>query len=348
MSVICIAEDRLSEIIPAKLLLLSLARHCPDVPVVIFFPPATPEFEIWLERFPQVTLRKTKFHGIAEWNVKPYVLEVLLKEGNAQVWWLDTDIILTSDFRQHFNSFSPDTLLFGQQPYLGDYQNGGKRAEGWGFQVARILPFEINGGVIRVHSSHLPFLKKWQELTESELYKQAQRQPFYSRAVHVQCDQDLITALLESKEFSHIPVEFVRRGKDIIQYAVPNGYSLMERLEDLGSGLPPLIHSLGLKPWTPADARLKQKRGFDLYYSSLFLEISPYNYVALQYKDEIDENLPWIKYSAAGHCFRTLGLGNPALMGLPLVAIYSFFLFLKTFLKRNTPQLIALLKPQRD
>ena len=72
--VVCIAEDRLSELVAVKLLVASLARHCPDAKVELFFPPADDALKTWLTKYPQVNLRTQPIEGAKGWDVKPIVL----------------------------------------------------------------------------------------------------------------------------------------------------------------------------------------------------------------------------------------------------------------------------------
>lgn len=66
--VVCIAEDRLSEIIPIKLLLLSLINFCPDIKIILFFSPATNGFKSWLMSLKQdIQLRTFPIAGAYGW-----------------------------------------------------------------------------------------------------------------------------------------------------------------------------------------------------------------------------------------------------------------------------------------
>ena len=58
-----VADDRADEAVAVKLLIASLADHCPDLPVTVWFPPATEGFARWATRLPQVTLRTEAIPG---------------------------------------------------------------------------------------------------------------------------------------------------------------------------------------------------------------------------------------------------------------------------------------------
>src|SRR5580704_10197483 len=79
--IICVAEDR-KEFLPSiKLLLLSLAAHCPGVKVYLIFPPALAEFRSWLSQYPQVLLRTEPLPTAYGVNVKPQAILHLFDEG---------------------------------------------------------------------------------------------------------------------------------------------------------------------------------------------------------------------------------------------------------------------------
>jgi len=336
--VICIAEDRQSEEIAIKILILSLTNHCPEFPVELFFPPATDDFRSWIAKFSQVQLRTTPIAGTRGWNVKPYALLMLLEEGHDEVWWIDSDIILSCDFRHSIGKLSDSMLAITEEAKSGRYDDKSYRARAWGFEVGRILPFALNTAVIRATHLHIPLLKKWQELLESENYRNAQNLPLKQRPFHVFGDQDVLTALLASREFSEIPIKILRRGKNIIQYLGLGGFTLKERLATLIWGLPPFIHSQQAKPWHRGRIPSKWKSMED-FLRYLRLDISPYNYVASKYRYEVYGDLEWLKcHSMFGKLLSILGLGNPALTGLPIAIAYSLIHLCKQERKFNPKQ----------
>jgi hypothetical protein len=328
MTTICIAEDRQSEEIPVRILILSLVEHCPDIKVVLTFPPATDAFKHWIAQLSGVELRTTPIAGFAGWNIKPQILLSILEE-DEEVWWIDSDVILTCDFRRKFENLPPEVFIACEEALYGKYQDGGNRARAWNFEIGRLLPFTLNSGVMRATRSHIALLNEWRKWLDSETYKQSQQDS--KRPEHLYSDQDVLTAVLSSQQFSPIPLKILYRGQDIIQYFGPAGYSPRERLQNLISGLPPFIHSQGPnKPW-----RLKQaipRTDLINLFESLYLELSPYCYVAYRYRDKIPKTLEWnfLEYSSSlGNFFRILGLGNPALTGLPLSLAYSVLRVLK-------------------
>jgi hypothetical protein len=344
-SVICIAEDRLSEMIAVKLLVLSLVKHCPDAKIILTFPPATADFQKWITKFEQVDLRTKPFSGAYGWNVKPHSLLSLFEEGFSELFWIDSDIILTRDFRCNLGRLSPSTIILCEDLFCEESSSRlldfppfhpwdhGRRAKNWGFEIGRTFPLVLNTCFIRVTKEHIPLLNRWKELLESDIYRQNQKKPFDQKEGHLYSDQDVLTALLTSREFSDIPIKLFHRGQDIIQYYGPLGYPIRERLSHLFKGLPPFIHSPGTKPWRSLKDLIWATR-LQLWYHSLLLELSPYNYIARQYKNEVDEPTPWLdRYSKFGIFLRILGIGNPSLTGLPIPILFPLWNFMKRIIK---------------
>lgn len=323
--VVCIAEDRISEESAVRLLLLSLVKQCSDIQIVLYFPPATNDFKDWLAQFPQVLLHCNPFSKCSGWNVKPYALLSLLKEGHKEVWWIDSDIILSRDFRPSVGKLTDTTLVITEDALFGFYRDDGYRAKAWGFDVGRMLPFCLNTGVIRVTQHHIPLLYRWKQLMEDKTYLKTQTLPYNCKPFHMFGDQDVFTALLSSSEFADIPLKILRRGKDIIQYFGPAGYTLQERFLNLIQGLPTFIHSQGNKPWYRQKTPPKWTN-FLQYINYVNLEVSPYNHVASLYRHQVDKDVDWLAYfSQLGKLFSVIGFGNAALTGMPLAVIYSLW-----------------------
>ena len=334
MLAICIAEDRSSEEIAVKFLVASISRHCSDIKTIVTYPPATETFKSFMKKFPNIELRTTPFPGVSGWNVKPQALLSLLDEGYQEVWWVDSDIILSSDFRNNVKNFSDSAFIVTEEPSNHAYVNCGERTKSWGLEVGNSLPFSPNSGVIRANIEHRILLEKWKELLESNTYKNSQKEPFYARPLHMRSDQDVLASLLESRDFAWVSIDFLRRGKDIIQYFGPMHYSLKERLHNFLFGLPPFVHSQGLKPWWESSEIEKRVQGWEFHYRTLMLKISPYNHVAAAYNDSYSKDLNWENtHSALSVFLSVIGLGNPSLTGFPIVFVHSLLYYSKGFLK---------------
>ncbi|WP_139556876.1 nucleotide-diphospho-sugar transferase [Methylotetracoccus oryzae] len=320
--VICITEDRTKEEIAVKLLLLSLARHCPDTPIVLTYPPASPQFARWVAAtIPGCTLRTARVSGSSGWNIKADALLGLLAEGHDEVWWLDSDIIVTGNFIERYRDIPPATLVVCEEALYGAYRDDGARTRGWGFPVARSLPYSLNTGVMRVSTLHLDLLKRWKVLLEDERYRAAQKDFWHRRPIHLMGDQDVLSALLGAEPFAETPMYVLQRGRDILQYFGFSAYTTRERLANLRHGPPAFIHCQGWKPWT---SLAPERRASDIKtrLQNLYIELSPYSFAAESYRNQLDAPLPWLEHlSPMARLFRLLGFHHAALTGLPIAML---------------------------
>ena len=209
---ICIAEDRATETVAIKLLLLSLGRHCPDLPVVLFFPPANEEFLRWSERFPGLEVVTEPVPGAYTWNNKPQVMLPLLDGRVEEVWWIDSDVILSGDFRTRIPALDHQTLVVCEEALNGKPEDGGRRARAWGFELGRVLPGAVNPCVMRATGSHKALFERWQNL-ESPEYLAAQDQLWFNRPGHMLSDMDVLTALLSSVDYAGVSARMASAGE---------------------------------------------------------------------------------------------------------------------------------------
>jgi hypothetical protein len=320
--IICVAEDR-KEFLPSiKLLLLSLAAHCPGLKVYLIFPPAPAEFRSWLSQYPQVLLRTEPLPTAYGVNVKPQAILHLFDEGFEEVLWIDSDIIATGDIARSLRGLDERTLVITEEALWTPYRDpDAQRARMWGFRVGRVLPFALNTGVLRVTRAHRPLVTRWRELLESDAYRAAQRCDWRSRPLHMISDQDVLTALLASETFADVPLKILGRGNDIVQYFGPYGYTLRERLMHMAGRKPAFVHSQGPKPWLTT-GRNAGRRSLKAYFYDVYLELSPYTLIARKYRRELLEPSPWMAArSVSAFMLRALGLWYVPLVGLPIAAL---------------------------
>jgi hypothetical protein len=320
--IVCIAEDRESFEVPVKLLLLSLARQCGNLRVNLVYPKASAAFAAWIKRLRHVDLDAAGIPGAQGWNVKPQALLALLEAGHDEVVWIDSDVIVTGDFRPNLQSLSERTVMATEEALWGYHSDAEAwRARCWGMSVGRELPFTINTAVLRVTRCHIPLLLEWRRLLESETYQSGQRLDPDHRPQHMFGDQDVLTALMTSREFSNVDVEFFRRGPDIIQYFGLSGYTCAERLRHVVCGPPKFVHSQVFKPWVKFRAPRTIANLRDLA-DTLYLDLSPYTLAAHRYLREIAEPCPWMRpQSRTAAILRAVGLWYAPLVGLPMAAL---------------------------
>ena len=321
-STICVAEDREAWEPSLRVLLASLSLHCPDVPISLFYPVANQAFRRWLSEYPQVRLQTECLRNGYGWNVKPQAIMQLLDAGFDEVIWIDSDILVTRDIRPLVHALDEAVFVATEHtcsPDGYDHDGAGRRAQLWQLPVGRILPTPLNSGVLRATRRHYRLMERWWELLQSDEYQTCQRNhEWLKRPIHMQGDQDVLTALLSSTEFAHIPLRALRRGKDIVQFDGVWGYTTAERTRNLLGGGPTFIHSMGCKPWV---ARWKSQRRNDLreYLKMVYVDVSPYTLSSAKFRPDLGGDTSWMsahyKFSAI---LRSLAMHHPALTGLPM------------------------------
>lgn len=282
--IVCIAEDRVGEETGVRLLIRSLTEHCPGTRVLLWSPCASDAMRSWLGQFAQVELQPGRVPAGTGWNVKASVLLAGIARGGSATWWVDSDVIVTCDFVRRYALLPHDVMLVAEEALYGNREDGGLRAAGWGFQITRRLPFALNSGVVRVSAHHVPLLEEWQKCMATDAYVAAQAGPLDGRPIHLLGDQDVLTALLSGPR-ADVVVRPLLRGRDVIQYFGPYGYTPAERIRTLVYGLPAFIHCQGpSKPWRrPMPAQHGRWRAA---VDALQRELSPYVRVAERYAEE--------------------------------------------------------------
>lgn len=291
-ALICTHDDRPEAKTGIKLLLLSLNEHCPDLDVLVSCPNPDQEFIAWLSERANVHLHVEPAFAGMEWNIKAELLIHCLDLGYDQVIWIDSDVIVARDFRALVCDAGGDTLVVAEDFYWARYvfPGGTTRAELWGLRPGRSLSWTANTGILRVTPEHRPLLEAWKILLECPAYVQAHRRTWTTRPIHMVGDQDVLTALLSSERFRHVPIQFLRRGKDIIYNFGPSGYTPRERLANLRRPAPPFVHCTGPKPWD-APRHVSFLRSPGAYYKRVGLELADYSRVARRYRQQFDSEV---------------------------------------------------------
>ncbi len=322
--IVCFYEDRLDSYPGVKLAVLSLARHAPELRVVLMCPTPDAEFSAWVGQQPNVISLLVRAVPATGWNIKPTVLLEMLR-SHSEVLWMDSDIIVTGDIRKYFAGLPPNVVVATEETYWGQQQGGNSRTVEWGLEVARPLPCTVNSGVIRVTRHHEGMLQAWQTMLKHPTYVLAQSKPWYERPIHMIGDQEALTGLLGSKDFVHLPVRLLRRGAEIAQCFGPAGFTPGERVRALLGEGPFMIHAMGPKPWLrqlkapkmlgtrPRVAALRS------WYEYLALDISPYCVAARDYGSDggIDVGWAWPR-SVIGKIMSALGGRRPPGPGFAL------------------------------
>jgi len=332
-STICVSEDREAWEPSLRVLLTSLKLHCPEMAISLYYPAANQAFRQWLSACPQVRLQADRLRNGYGWNVKPQAIMQLLDAGFDEVIWIDSDVLVTRDIRPLFHGLDEAVFVATEHtcsPDRYDHDGAGLRAQLWHLSVGRVLPTSLNSGVLRATRQHYPLMERWWELLQSDEYQRCQRkEEWLKRPIHMQGDQDVLTALLTSTEFTHIPLRALRRGKDIVQFDGVWGYTTAERTRNLLGDGPTFIHSMGCKPWV---APWNSERRNDLreYLKMVYLDVSPYTLSSAKFRPALGCDTNWMcahyKFSAI---LRSLAMQHPALTGLPMAVFADIVRLIK-------------------
>lgn len=335
---ICIAEDRTACEPALRLLLLSLNSHSPNRPVSLFYPTAGDEFLKWVEGFPQVRLQTERLkHGFG-WNIKPQALLQLLDQGFEEIIWIDSDIIITGDVSEVFDTLD-ENCVAATEDALGEHRSDDHalRTRLWGLPVGRVLPFGLNSGVVRVTKQHRSLVRRWWELLQSPQYQEVQKRDWAKRPVHMLGDQDVLTALLASEEFAKIPLFILRRGKHIVQFNGVYGYTVVERIRNLFGDGPTFVHSFAGKPWLE-QWKPASKMGATELLKTTYLDVSPYTLEAKNFETRMGADTNWMEsHYGWSQTLRLLGLGRRELTGLPVAAVMDLVRVAKCVAKPFRP-----------
>jgi hypothetical protein len=293
--------------------------YCPEIPIGLFYQPAKDGFLTWVQKCPQVDLQADHLGGHG-WNIKPKAIMHMLDQGFEEVIWIDSDIIVNQNILTLLSRLESNTLVATEHTLaIERCDRDALRARLWDLPVGRVLPFALNSGVLRVTKDHYRLMERWWGLLQSDVYRNIQKKAWTDRPVHMLGDQDVLTALLTSKEFADISLCILRRGKHIIQFDGVYGYTVLERLTNLAGYSPTFVHSMAGKPWSErwrshADPPRE-------YIKSLYLDMSPYTLLASRFRVELDCNTEWMEpHYVISRILRAAGMGYPALVGLPIAA----------------------------
>jgi hypothetical protein len=312
---ICLLESRTDDAIGAYLTTESVRRYEPGIAVHLNCVSRAGASEK-LRNDPMVEFDPSAPEGVESWNCKPHTMIPLLEKLGGRVTWLDSDMILTGPISPIFEGLSDETIVTAVECTNAPTTQGcTARAEGWGFAVGREIPQTLNSSVLSCTEKHLPLLRRWKEILSSETYRAMQKTPLTERPIHAWSDQDVLCALLASREFSDIPLRTLRLGLEMIHVGHSLSYHGRERLANIGH-LPPFVHAGAARPWSKY---FFAEGGAQGLLRKVNRDLSPYTALGQEYADAYPEVRKWRDEETLIGKILRLGAGNnPALSGLPL------------------------------
>jgi hypothetical protein len=251
---ILLHEERPHGLAGLEIAVRTIAAHTPGVPIIVNAPGLDEQVRGVFGDVQNLSIQ-TAVPRQSGWSIKAELLLHQLDQGFDSVIWVDSDFLILDGFLRDLHGLSLQTLAIGEETHWGPSQGSAVRTRSWGLEVGRSLKRSLNGGLIRVTSSHRPLLRDWMRLMDHPRYTRAQASGTEGRPAHLISDQEVLTALLGSTRHAQVPLHILRRGIDIAQLNFISGYSAMERLRCAVRGSRPhAIHALGHKPWN-ADRR---------------------------------------------------------------------------------------------
>jgi len=286
---ICVYEDRVKQLPGLMLLVHSLSIHCPRSPIRLRFPALPPRERAWLRNYPNVVLVDEPLDGAGSYNVKAAVLLDGLATGAGTCLWLDTDILVNGSL--DFIAATPDDVVVTTEDPWCVPAGSSLRCSSFGLMPGRQLAGPLNSAVLKVGDGHEALLRRWATQLKDPRYLAEQAKSVFVRNPLMLGDQDVLSALLASKDFAHIPLHVLKHPTDVLHHHGPGAFGPRQRMAVRKSGLPPLIHAMGgIKPWAMSD----RPSSFREYYERMYLETSPYVTLARRYAAVLETRPHWL------------------------------------------------------
>ena len=249
MRYFCTFENRRSAFIGAKLLALSLERHCQDFTLFLAVIDEEPDLAAWIGRqAPHVTLvRLPPFaKGTSLKHVKAVLILNLFERGITDITWLDTDLLVLRDLEPLLAPLSHETLLVSQEETGYAFQHNATLLAHYGLKPGRALDYYVNTCVIRVTTHHRELIQRYLDSLLDPVFLEQQTKSEREKVADFAFEQNIMEALLSAKGGAwapEFPVLFILKGPGIIQELGVTTYRLRNRLRNgLGLRRPWFVH----------------------------------------------------------------------------------------------------------
>ena len=301
-------ENRQSDFIAVKLLVLSLQKHAPDAQFHFVLQDPSSSLHSWLRKQPNVIVHNDIGPTAGSYDIKPEILLAFLDKEFERITWIDSDIILCNALPKRLTDLSFDEMLLTQE-WLGVRKTGlVSRTVALGLETGEnVKNVTINSGIVSVTNKHRDLLKAWQTWLATPAYREAQTRPKSERSIAFKTDQEVLAGLLGSKQYSDTKIQLMRTPDEICQCLFPRTYPPFKRMAHAVFGAPSFVHALGSeKPWREEDRR------------ELEMQIHPYRLFARGYATKLGEHeTVWLKDSSPkAKRLESLAFGNACLVGL--------------------------------
>ena len=251
-------ENRAGEMVGLRLLVASLARHAPDVPVVAYVPAALlADVDDSLQKLHPHS-STVPFDTDAGWGCKPTVMLHALdaqRDPAGRVLWIDTDI-LAVDGLERLAAVPAETLILAEESNPNDNRKIGDRQRALGLEPGDPRVTTLSSCVVGATAAHRPLLEAWEAGVATDIFRESQAKPWGERLLPG--DQEVLEAVACSATFRDTPLHVLRNHNEMVQatytpHPPPDGERPRQR--------PPLfVHATGdLKPWRTRGTRLAKE-----------------------------------------------------------------------------------------
>lgn len=303
-------EDRPDAMWAALLMVESVLRFHPSWRFTLFIPNCPIAILNQLTNREQVTVISDSVSDFSGWDVKPAVLLELLKQcPDARITWLDSDLVARGPI---------DRLLDQEDPVLAAAAEWHYRPPNdlwtvqWKMPVGRSVP-SFNSCVVSVTNAHVTLLNDWMIHLRDPRYREAQQLPFSKRGLAFRGDQDVLNALIGSRQHQEVSFDLLENRRQVGHCAGLVAIGLKNRVHDK----PPLLHAIGRKPWDKCI-------GFKGWLYSFEADVSPYVLEAKKLSEVLQLMLPWCDAKTVpGKVLRTICCNHPMLTGLVPGAVHQ-------------------------
>jgi len=251
-------EGRPDGMVGLRLLVASLARFSPDLPIQAFVPTAmVDEVQRSISAIHPFA-STTAFDTEIGWGCKPTVLLQALAAADdprTRVVWIDADI-LACDQVERLAALPHETLVVAEETNHHANPRVEERQQALGLTPGPTRVTTLSSCVVGVTNAHRELLKAWEAGVLTDLFASMQGLPWGERLLPG--DQEVLEAVACCGEFRQTPLHVLRNHNQMVQAT----YTPQTPLDGQRPGQhPPLfIHATGnLKPWRTQDSRLTKE-----------------------------------------------------------------------------------------
>jgi hypothetical protein len=251
-------EGRPEGMVGLRLLVASLARHDPGVPMHAYVPSEmVAEVDAWVRQI-HPRGRAVAFDTDIGWGCKPAaLLQALdgLPRPDQRAVWIDADILSVASLRK-LGQLPTDVFLMAEETTHHDNPMVRDRQAALGLTPGDPRVTTLSSCVVGVTAQHRRILEAYDRGVRTDLFASMQTRPWRERLLPG--DQEVLEAVVCSGEFRNTPLHVLRNHNEMVQATYVRRRPIDGHRP--GQAPPLLVHATGdLKPWRTAGTRLTKE-----------------------------------------------------------------------------------------